>query len=106
MRTTEKNYVALLSPEDRKRYRHLRRGRRILSFTIQYETLLAGEWVPVVRYDTSHRIVHKDVLDQKGKEKKFLLGFADFREGLLVADDDIKTNWRRYKSVFLRRKEK
>ena len=106
MKTREKTYVALLSPEDRKRYRHLRQGRRILGFTIQYETLLDGEWMPVVRYDTSHRIAHKDILDIKGREKKVLLGVADFREALLLADEDIKANWRSYKALFLRRKEK
>jgi hypothetical protein len=90
-----KNVCALLSPEDRKRYRHRRQGRRILGFTIQYETLVDDEWVPVVRYDTSHRIAHKDILDIRGREKKVLLGIADFREALLLADDDIKTNWKR-----------
>ena len=74
-----------------------------MGFTIQYETLVAGEWVPVVRYDTSHRIAHKDILDMKGREKKFLLGIADFREALLLADEDIRTNWRNYKALFLRR---
>lgn len=100
----EKTYIALLSPEDRKRYRHIRQGKRILTFTVQYETLVAGEWLPVVRYDTSHRITHKDILDLKGREKKVLLGITDLHEALLLADNDIKTNWQRYKALFLRRK--
>lgn len=100
----EKTYIALLSPEDRKRYRHIRQGKRILAFTVQYETLVAGEWLPVVRYDTSHRITHKDILDLKGREKKVLLGITDLREALLLADNDIRTNWQRYKALFLKRK--
>lgn len=76
-----------------------------MAFTIQYETLVGGEWLPVVRYDTSHRIVHKDILDLKGREKKVLLGTANLREALLLADNDIKTNWRRYKALFIRGKE-
>lgn len=44
--TQEKAYVTLLSPEDRKRYRHVKRGKRILAFTVQYETMVEGEWHP------------------------------------------------------------
>ena len=77
-----------------------------MAFTVQYETLVTGEWLPVVRYDTSHRVTHKDILDLKGREKKVLLGIADLREALLLADNDIKTNWQRYKTLFLRRKER
>lgn len=106
MKKQGKTYVALLSPEDRKRYRHVRQGRKILAFTIQYETLVGHEWLPVVRYDTSHQIAHKDILDLKGREKKVLLGIANLREALLLADNDIKTNWPRYKALFLRGKDK
>lgn len=73
-----------------------------MAFTVQYETLVKGEWRPVVRYDTAHRVVHKDILDLKGREKKVLLGISDLREALLLADEDIKTNWRQYKDRFLR----
>jgi len=98
----EKFYVTLLSPEDRKRYRHIKQGKRILTFTVQYETLVEDQWLPVIRYDTAHRVVHKDLLDLKGHEKKVLLGISDLREALLLADEDIKTNWRRYKDRYLR----
>ena len=30
------------------------------------------------------------------------IGMSDLREALLLADEDIKTNWRRYKDRFLR----
>lgn len=101
----EKFYVTLLSPEDRKRYRHIKQGKKILAFMVQYETVVEGQWLPVVRYDTAHRVVHKDLLDFKGREKKVLLGISDLREVLLLADEDIKTNWRRYKDQFLRRRQ-
>jgi ABC-type uncharacterized transport system ATPase subunit len=58
----------------------------------------------VVRYDTAHRVVHRDMLDLKGKEKKVLLAISDLQEALLLADKDIRINWRRYKERFLRRK--
>ena len=102
--TQEKSYEILLSPEDRERYRHVRQGKRILAFTVQYETLVEGEWRPVVRYDTAHRVVHKDIVDLKGREKKVWLGMSDLREALLLADRDIRANWQQYKDRFLRRK--
>jgi hypothetical protein len=99
----EKSYVTLFSPEDRKRYRQVKQGKKILTFTVQYETLVEGEWRPVVRYDTAHRVVHKDMLDLKGREKKVLLAMSDLQEALLLADKDIRTNWQQYKERFLRR---
>jgi hypothetical protein len=59
----EKSYEISLSFEDRERYRHIKQGKRILAFTVQYETLVEGEWRPVIRYDTAHGVVHKDILD-------------------------------------------
>jgi hypothetical protein len=100
----EKSYEIFLSPEDRERYRHVKQGKRILAFTVQYETLAGGEWRPVIRYDTAHGTVHKDILDLRGREKKVWLGLSDLREALLLADQDIRTNWQQYKERFLRRK--
>lgn len=47
----EIEFVAMLTPEDRYRHRHIRFRRDILSFVVQYETKLEGKWLPVVRYD-------------------------------------------------------
>ena len=58
----------------------------------------------MVRYDTAHRVVHRDMLDLKGKEKKVLLAISDLQEALLLADKDIRTSWQQYKERFLRRK--
>ena len=103
--TQEKSYVTLLSPEDRKRYRHVKQGKKILAFTVQYETFRGGEWRPVFRYDTAHRIVHKDILDLKGRETKVMLGMSDLHKALLLADEDLRANWQKYKDQFLRRRQ-
>jgi len=52
------------------------------------------------------RVVHKDIMDLKGRERKVWLGISDLREALLLADKDIRTNWQRYKDRFLRRKQR
>ena len=102
-RLREKTYIAMLSPEDRRRYSHVKRGGRIVRFVVQYETLVAGGWLPVVRYDCAHRAAHKDVLDIRGREEKHLLGVSDLREAIATADADIRGNWQRYKERFMRR---
>jgi len=97
----EKSYTALLTGEDRRRYSHARRAGRIVRFTIQYETLVGGRWLAVVRYDCAHGAAHKDVLDIHGREEKHLLGVSDLREAAAIADADIRSNWQRYKQRFL-----
>jgi hypothetical protein len=42
------------------------------------------------------------VLDIRGREEKHLLGVADLRDAIALADADIRRNWERYKERFLR----
>ncbi len=102
----EKTYLAMLSPEDRRRYSHVKQGARIVRFTVQYETLVGSEWFPVVRYDCAHGAAHKDVLDIRGREEKHLIGMSDLREAIATADADIRSNWQRYKAQFLGKRER
>ncbi len=97
----EKSYIAMLSAEDRRRYVHRKRNGSIVGFVVQYETKIGGTWYPVVRYDCAHGMAHKDVLDMRGQQEKFLLGVNDLREALAIADTDIRHNWKRYKERFL-----
>ena len=92
----------MLSSDDRRRYSHAKRGGRIVRFVVQYETVIAGRWLPVVRYDCAHGAAHKDVLDIRGREEKHLLGVSDLREAIATADADIRRNWQRYKERFVR----
>ena len=93
----EKTYVAMLSPEDRRRYVHRKRNGSIVSFVIQYETKVGDDCHPVVRYDCAHGVAHKDLLDVRGRQEKHLLGVSDLREALAIADAGIRHNWQRYK---------
>jgi hypothetical protein len=97
----EKTYLAMLSPEDRRRYRHVKQGARIVGFVLQFETKLGSEWLPVIRYDCAHGAAHKDLLDIRRRQEKHLLGVSDLREAIALADADIRQNWRQYKARFL-----
>ena len=96
-------YLILLSDTDRKRHRHVRKGNVIVDFTIQYETFIQGKWSPVVRYDTAHGFMHKDLFQPDGSKEKIVLGSYNYNEGLVFADSDINQNWFVYKEKYLRR---
>ena len=94
-------YVIRLSPEDRYRHVHVRVKGRIVFFRIQLETLVGGEWMPVVRYDTAHGFVHRDLLDRRGHSIKTPLFNQDLNDALTFAEGDLKTNWLSYRERFL-----
>jgi len=97
----EIKFIAMLTPEDKYRHHHVRFKKDILSFVIQYETKLEGEWFPVVRYDTEHGFAHRDILDKKGDKHKAPIFTRDYNEALTFAEYDIKSNWMIYKKAFL-----
>lgn len=70
---------------------------------VQLEVEVKGEWKPVLRYDCSHALAHKDSYNLKGRQKKEQLNL-DYEEALTLADEDIDDNWERYSSNFLRRR--
>jgi hypothetical protein len=98
----EIRFIAMLTPEDRYRHIHVRFRGNVLSFVIQYETRLEGQWLPVVRYDTEHGYAHRDIMDKKGDKRKTPIFTEDYNEALTFAEYDIKSNWRIFKEIFLR----
>lgn len=54
-----------------------------------------------MRYDTSHRFAHRDLLNIKGDVRKTPLFNQDFNDALTFAENDLKLNWFYYKNRFL-----
>ncbi|HSB77860.1 MAG TPA: hypothetical protein VLM91_03670 [Candidatus Methylomirabilis sp.] len=81
-------------------YHRTDRG-RVAEFTLQLEVEVGGEWRPVIRYDTAHGSAHIDRFTLAGKKRKEWLEL-DFKEALLRAERDLKTNWLTYRDRFLR----
>jgi hypothetical protein len=76
---------------------------QVVGFTVQYETTLAGERVPVVRYDTAHGFAHRDRMSRSGKPVKDPLGDnLSLQDALQIAERDIRQHWQRYRQEFLR----
>jgi len=92
------------SPEDRIRcVFETNKGEVISIKVVQYETLLHGKWIPVVRYDTAHGFFHRDVYLFFGKKRfKQIVFPTTLEEALTYAVQDIRLNWQTYKAAFLK----
>ena len=83
--------------EDRLRIRATKFRGRIVSFVVQYEALIRGQWRAIVRYDTAHRFAHKDVLHPGGSIDKQPLGFPNLNLAFTFAIQDLKSLWQWYR---------
>lgn len=83
--------------EDRLRVKASKIRGRIVSFVVQYEVLIQGEWRAIVRYDTAHRFAHKDILHPDGSVDKQPLDFASLNLAFTFAIQDLKSLWRWYR---------
>jgi hypothetical protein len=80
---------------------HVRVRDKIVFFRVQLETIVGGNWMPVVRYDTAHGFAHRDLLDRRGQVVKTPLFNQELNDALTFAENDLKTNWIFYKKRFL-----
>ena len=96
----ERRYIIPYSRDARKRHYHKTERGRVVNFVVQLEVETEGEWKPVVRYDCSHKFVHKDSYDLRGKQRKEEIDLS-YEEALAFADEDLDENWERYASTFL-----
>lgn len=98
-------YIIRIGDYDRYRHLHILEKGKIVFFRVQYETKIGDLWRPVVRYDTAHGFVHRDLLDIKGDAKKTPLFNQDYNDALTFAENDLKSNWKCYKKRFLKGEE-
>lgn len=104
MMNKEVEYVIRIGSSDRYRHSHISAREKIVFFRVQYETKINNVWYPVVRYDTAHGFVHRDLLDIKGRAVKTPLFNQDYNDALTFAESDLKSNWEYYKKRFLEEK--
>ena len=90
-------YPLSLDLEDRLRIRATKTRGRIVSFVVQYEALIQGEWKAIVRYDTAHRFAHKDILHPDGSADKQPINFPNLNLAFTFAVQDLKSLWRWYR---------
>lgn len=83
--------------EDRLRVKAAKIRGRIVSFVVQYEAMIEGEWRAIVRYDNAHRFAHKDILHPDGSVDKQPLAFPNLNIAFTFAIQDLKSLWRWYR---------
>ena len=74
----------------------------LVDVMVQYEALIRDEWLPIVRYDTSHGFPHRDVLHPNKTKDKHPLSFPDLKTFLFYAEQDLKDRWEWYRERFLK----
>lgn len=97
-----RSFFHWLSDTDRLRIRFTVHKGKITQLVVQYEALIDEQWEPIVRYDTAHGYLHRD-LYRRGREEpiKDEVSFRDLNEGLNRAIDDLRRHWQLYKQRFL-----
>lgn len=79
------------------------KGKGIVAFASQLEHYFKGKWRPVIRYDTAHGFVHKDVYSLTGKQKrKEKIPVQNLKEAIVYADKDLRNNYEKYIGKFER----
>jgi hypothetical protein len=97
MREIEYFFYLTTEATDRLRVTARKDKGEILEFVVQYETVVSGEWRPVVRYDTAHGFAHKDIIKANGEVVKQPLFFETYNMAFTYATLDLKANWRQYR---------
>ena len=98
----KKEFTKELSPdgEDRLRVRiNVEKG-KVIEIVVQYESKIKDKWYPIVRYDCSHGLFHRDLLTPKGGEIKQPIAIRNLKDALTYAEQDIKDRWDWYKEKF------
>lgn len=92
----EKTYPIFLARGDMIRVRWTSAHGEIITFTVQLELLIEGQFYPVERYDSAHGRAHRDSLDWSGHPirelKHWLPSSMTFNEALPFATEDFKVN--------------
>ena len=93
-------YVIPLGENTRKRHYHETDKGKVTGFVVQMEVFVSGQWKVVIRYDSAHGFPHVDryYLDGRMVKKELNLKFS---EALVLADEDIKENWKIYQKAFV-----
>lgn len=80
---------------------------RIAAFTVQFDVRLGGRRRPVVRFDTAHGRVHRDLLDAEGelvaKDWDWIGADLSYNEAMTAAQREIRAQWPASRASFLRR---
>ena len=103
-----KEFFKLISPdsEDRLRFRIETEKGSVVNIVVQYEAMIKGSWLEIVRYDCAHGYFHRDVLYPGGRKEKQPIAIENLNDALQYAEQDLKDRWSWYKERYKRRLKK
>ncbi len=79
---------------------------KVIDIVVQYETLIAGKWKAIIRYDCDHGFFHRDVIFPDGTKEKQVIEFDSLETALTYAEQDLKDRWEFYKKRYLKKLKK
>ena len=86
--------------EDRLRIRIAIEKGQVSDVVVQYESKIKDKWHPIVRYDCSHGVFHRDIMNPKGEAIKRAIPISNLNDALTYAEQDLKDRWEWYKERF------
>ena len=96
-----KEFIQIVSPEDRLRIRFTKNRGRILQFVVGYEILLKGHWRVVMRYDNCHgSSPHKHTYYLQSKSYKVTLDMSP-EDALTESKSSILNNLQSIRANYL-----
>lgn len=91
---------------DRIRVRFVKETGEIIDLVIQYEALINGKWMAIVRYDCAHGFFHRDLLHPNGDKVKKVIDVPDLKYAFTFARQDLEDKWEWYKEQFIKKIKK
>lgn len=101
---TEKEYFHWLTDRDRIRFKITTgRGGAVEHYSLQFEARLDDdeEWTAIRRYDCSDYICHVHIYSPRSAERRVQHPGMSFKDGLQLAEDDIRQRWVTFKRVYV-----
>jgi hypothetical protein len=104
----EKEFFIFLGNQlnDRIRVRFVKKVGEIIDLVIQYEALINGKWIAIVRYDCAHGFFHRDILHPNGDKEKKVIDAPDLKYAFTFARQDLEDKWEWYKEQFIKKMRK
>ena len=98
-------FISYLDPQElnRIRVRLLTEKGDLQDVMFQYETLIAGEWRAIVRYDCAHGFFHRDILFPNGDKEKQTIAIDTLKRASQYAEQDLKDRWGWYRDRYIKK---
>ena len=103
----ETKFKISLTTDDEVDVKINRENGRITGFSVNYRTRINGKWQNVIRYDTSHSMihVHRFWISTKPKILKAHT-HEEMKMTMIEAMRDVKSNWERYRNYIVEKVRK